>query len=457
MIATASTNGHTRNGHAPKANGADRLPPQEMEAERRVLGSILRRGSPLLDEVLLTLSAEDFYTDAHQKIFLAAFALHEKRRPVDCATVADLMRRRGHIEDIGGYVYLAELFSGEPTGANALYYVGFVKNAATLRELIRVGTGIVTDAYDQAGPADDQVQEAEQNIFALGESKGANEVSSLDKVIAETDAELERRRVEGASSGIATGFAELDGIICGFQPGELTVIAARPSIGKTTFGVNILRNLVFAGNAVLFVSLEQNGPEIGERLYASESGVNSHALRQAHRLTESEWSRIVGARESLRGRQLFIADRPGQRAGHIASHARRLARKNRIALVLIDYLQLIESDDRRAPRHEQVGVITKKLRNVAKELRIPVVTLAQLNRESENRPSKKPRLADLRESGEIEQHADAVWLMHRPQDQPIGRYRNVEVEVAKNRNGQTGSVKLQHCLGEMRFENAMPI
>jgi replicative DNA helicase len=437
------------------SDGPVQLPPQNLDAERRVLGSMLRDNS-VIPDVLVLVREGDFYADAHRRVFAAVLALYEQGRPADLVTAAELLKQRGHVADLGedgrGYLYLAGLWEAAPTAANVEYHAAIVRDKALLRGLARVGTEIVGAAYRAAGPADELLQDAERGVLALAEmgvrGTAVPLAEALDAAVARVEARQDRRQ----GSGLPTGFAELDGWTGGLQAGELTVLAARPSVGKTSLALALLRNLALEhGLPLLFVSLEQSREELAERLIAMEGRVDSHRLRCG--LLDDEDQLGAGrAVARLRPLPVWVDDSPSQSVLHIAANGRRFKARHGIRAVLIDYLQLIEPDDRRAARHEQVGAVSRRLKHLARGLQIPVVVLAQLNRESEHRKDPTPRLADLRDSGEIEQTADTVLLMHRP-DEPGGV---VDVIIAKQRNGPTQTVRLTFEPKHYRFGNVLP-
>jgi replicative DNA helicase len=440
---------------APETAGADRLPPQSREAERSVLGSMLRDNRVISDVVQL-LRAEDFYADAHQKTYQAIVTLHDKSgQPVDVVLLAEELKQRGQIEDVGGYTFLAELWDAAPTAANAEYYAKIVRDRALVRNLIHAGTEILRDAYDQAQPADDLVAQAEHKIFELAQSGVSGQTVTLQEALRAAYDRIDKNSMGGKSiTGISTGYTDLDEITAGLQNEEVTIIAARPSVGKTSFALNLVRNIVLEENqSVFFVSLEQSRIELAERLLCCHARVDSHKVRTG-RLTGDDISKLIEAGGELGGAKLFIDDNAGQGMLKISANARRLKMRHDLKLLVIDYLQLIEPDNRRDPRQEQVAQVSRRLKFLAKELKIPVVALAQVNRSSEERQDHRPRLADLRESGSIEQDADVVMMLHRPDRYEPGQNEGVvEIIVGKNRNGPTGDITLAYIKQYMRFEN----
>jgi len=422
----------------------DRLPPQNLEAERSVLGSLLRDNF-VLHDVAPRLRVEDFYTDAHRRIYEAILDLYNRNLPVDTVTLAEELNRRGHIEDIGGYGYLGELWDAAPTAANALHYAEIVRDKSVLRSLIHVSTEILRDAYDQTQPAEELLQAAESRVFELSDLGVTGEAVTLTKAMSDAWARIDdRSRGDRTSiSGISTGFSDLDDVLAGLQNRELIVIASRPSVGKTAFALALTRNVAVDGKLpVFFASLEQSQIELAERLLCCQGRVESHKLRKGT-LNAEDMRKIIDAGGVLRNAPVFIDPTPGQSMLRIAANARRLKKRLGLKMVVIDYLQLIEPENRRDPRQEQVAQISKRLKHLARELEIPVVALAQVNRQSEDRADHRPRLADLRESGSIEQDADTVMLLHRPDRfEPGQREGEIEIIVAKQRNGPTGEVVL---------------
>jgi replicative DNA helicase len=440
----------------PADNGvAERLPPQSREAERCVLGSMLRDNG-VVGDVLQVIRAENFYADAHQKIFQAVISLYDKGHPVDLVMLAEILKDQKQLEDIGGYPYLGELWDVAPTAANAEYYARIVRDKAIVRNLIHASTEILRDSYEQAQSADELLEGAERKILDIAQLGITGQTFTLQEAIKEAYDRIDTRnqRDPMSVSGLATGYIDLDDKTAGLQNSELIIVAARPSVGKTAFALNITRHVaVEEAQPVFFVSLEQSRIELAERLLCCQARVDSHKLRKGH-LGSDDMQKIIQAGEALRTARLFIDDSPGQGMLRIAANARRLKLRHKIKLVVIDYLQLIEPDNRRDSRQEQVANISRRLKFLARELQIPVMALAQVNRSSEDRQDHRPRLADLRESGSIEQDADTVMLLHRPELYEPGQHEGtVEVIIGKQRNGPTGEITLTFLKQFMRFEN----
>jgi replicative DNA helicase len=435
----------------------DRLPPHNAEAERAVLSCMLRDNRVINDVVQILPSKDYFYADAHQKLFETIIQINDKGgKPVDLITLAEALMQRGYIEDIGGNLYLAEVYDTSGSAANVEYYAHIVRDKALVRGLILASNEILTSAYKQSMPADELLESAERQILDIAEKGVASNLITLDDAIKETYDLIDKRTTgkEIGFSGVSTGFADLNELTAGLHPSELVIIAARPSVGKTSFGLNIARNVAAdERKAVFFVSLEQSRIELAERLLCCQARVDSHRLRKGS-LASDDMEKLIEAGNFLRDAKLFIDDSPGQGMLRIAANARRLKMRQDIKLVVIDYLQLIEPENRRDPRQEQVAQISRRLKHLARELKIPVLALAQVNRSSEDRQDHRPRLSDLRESGSIEQDADAVLMLHRPDRYEPGQHEGViEVIVAKNRNGPVGEITLAYVKQYMRFED----
>jgi replicative DNA helicase len=384
----------------PEAIGPDRLPPQNLDAERSVLGSMLR-DNDCIDVVAQIITAESFYLDAHRKIFQAISDLRDKGgQPVDLVILAEELIKRNQLEDVGRAHYLAELWDAAPTAANAEYYAKIVRDKAIVRSLIHASTEILRDAYDQNQPAEELLEGAERKILDVAQMGVTGQTITLQEAITETYRRIDdRARGELKAGGLSTGFADLDEITAGLHDGELVIIAARPSVGKTAFSLGLVRNIITEEKeAVFYVSLEQSRIELAERLLCAQARVDSHRLRKGM-LSSDDMDRLIEAGGVLRNGKLFIDDSPVQSMLRIAANARRLKLRQGIKLIVIDYLQLIEPDNRRDPRQEQVAQISRRLKALAKELQVPLIALAQVNRSSEDRQDHRPRLADLRESG----------------------------------------------------------
>jgi replicative DNA helicase len=435
----------------------ENLPPQSREAERCVLGSCIRENA-VIGDVLQIVRREDFYLDAHQKIFKVISDLYDCGQPVDLRILAEELKLRGWKEDVSGgdYGYIGDLWTAAPTAANAEYYARTVRDKAILRQLIHACTETLRNAYNPTGPASEVLEAAEREIFGIVELGIEGEVKTPAEVISMAYDRIDARkeRLGKGAGALATGFYDLDKITGGLHDSELILLAARPSCGKTSLALAIALHVgMVQRRPVLFVSLEQEAGELGERQLAFHSAINSHQLRSGT-ASADEMKQIIQAGEPLRGSGIFVDDRCPQNMLRLAANARRQKLRRGIGLAIVDYLQLIEPDNPKDPRHEQVTKISRRLKHLARELRIPVVALAQLNRASEDRSDHVPRLSDLRESGSQEQDADVVLLLHRPEvHDATKRPGEVDVIVAKNRNGPTGTARLAFRKSCMRFEN----
>jgi replicative DNA helicase len=439
---------------------ADRLPPQSREAEMGVIGSVLR-DNQILNDILTVIRAENFYFDAHQKIFQAILDIYNSGRPVDLTILYETLKQRKQVEDVGGAQYLGDLWDAAPTAANAEYYARIVRDKAVVRNLIHANTELLRDAYDGVMSADELLGVAERKVLEIAERGTVGETKSLGDALTEAFDRIDAKaRGDLSNSGIPSGFVDLDNLTAGLQNNELVIIAARPSVGKTAFALNLVRHVVVEEKLpAFFVSLEMAKVELAERLLCCQSRVDSHKVRKGH-LGQDEIQKLIAASDALRGNprdgqvKLFIDDAPQQTMLRIAANARRLKLRHDLRLVVIDYLQLIEPESRKDPRQEQVAQISRRLKFLARELHIPVIALAQVNRGSEDRQDHTPRLSDLRESGSIEQDADTVMMLHRPARFDKAQEDNVlEVHLAKQRNGPTGQITLTYLRQYMRYEN----
>ena len=438
-----------------ESSGSGRLLPQSLDSERSVLGSMFR-SNDVIGDVVQILNVDNFYSDAHQKIYKAMIVLYEAGKPVDLVVLTEALKQANQIDDVGGYGALAELWDAAPTAANAVHYAHIVRDRSIVRSLINVGNEILRDAYDQVGPADELLHQATGKMLDVAERGVTGRVYGMDKMLEETFDRIDQRQTRGGSSisGISSGYPDLDEVTAGFQNSEMIIIAARPSVGKTAFALNLIRNIaVDEKSTVLFCSLEQSRVEIVERLLCSHARVDAQKLRKGL-MNAEDMERLIAASGIMRNAKIFIDDSPGQGMLRIAANARRLKLRNDLKMVVIDYLQLIEPENRRDPRQEQVAQISRRLKGLARELSIPVIALAQVNRSSEDRQDHKPRLSDLRESGSIEQDADTVILLHRPERFEPGQHEGLtEVIIGKQRNGPVGEITLTFNKNMMRFEN----
>jgi replicative DNA helicase len=433
--------------------------PQDVEAERAVLGSILLLPE-VFDEVALVVRATDFYDDANRKIFETLLAMHDGGQRIDLMLLVDRLKKSDAYESTGGAAYLAEIGRQVPTAAHAEYYARIVADKAVLRSLIHASVDIQQFAYDPTCETREILGQAEERVFAILEDRGAGQVTPIAEVLQESldriDARMDHKHAFG---GVETGFNDFDQLTGGLQKSELIVLAARPSMGKTALAMNMAEHAAIrAGVPVLFVSLEMSAIELGDRLLCSAAEVNGNRLRNGT-ISHDERRKLVNAAAEISQAPLYIDDSPSRTMTEIAANARRLKRRENLGLVVIDYLQLIDPDNPRDPRQEQVSKISRRLKGLARELAVPVLCLAQLNRQVESSHSNKPQLNHLRESGAIEQDADVVMFVHRDEyyqtnEEDRERVRGeADLLIRKQRNGPTGDVKLTWVHEFTRFRN----
>ncbi|NCA11484.1 replicative DNA helicase [bacterium] len=433
--------------------------PANVDAEKAVLGSILLKPD-VCDDVALVVRSEDFHDESHQILFRHLVDLHDGGKRIDATIVLERLRTKGDLDRIGGTAAIAEMLEAVPHAAHATHYAQIVRDKALLRSLIDASTDILRDAYDSADEPRELLSRAESRIFEILEHRSSAEAKSIDAVLQDVMVRMDARmKHEHALGGVETGFTQLDTLCGGLHNSELIILAARPSMGKTAFAMNIAEHVaISARQPVLFVSLEMACLELADRLLCSAAQVNGHRLRNGT-ISQEDRRRLVQKSAEISSAPLFIDDTPGRTLTEIAAVARRLRRRQGLALVVIDYLQLIEPDNPRDPRQEQVARIARRLKMMSRELDIPVLCLAQLNRQAEVSRDNKPRLNHLRESGAIEQDADVVMFVHREEyyqttDEDKERVKGqAEIIVAKQRNGPIGDVKLLWQHDYTRFVN----
>jgi replicative DNA helicase len=416
--------------------------PQNLEAEMSVLGAMLINPNaiPVAGELL---AADDFYRTSHGVIFHSITALYEKGVEVDVITVGAELERQGELERAGGRDYLHTLAEFVPAAANALQYAEIVREQSVLRALIRVGNEIADLGYRPSGDTPDLLDRCEQKVFAISQSRRTAEFQHIRDIVATNFERIQAMQRDREISGLATGFTDVDGILGGLQPGNLIVIAARPGMGKTSLALNFAHNIAVDGKAPVAVfSLEMSAQELGDRMMCSQARVSSHKLRTPKLLGDADVSKLVAAAEKLSEAELFIDDSAGLNMFELRAKARRLVSHTpRLSLIIVDYLQLMVGDRRAENRQQEVANISRSLKQLARELSLPVIAVSQLNRAPETRGSGRPQLSDLRESGAIEQDADVVMFIHTdPKDET--KKGTIELTVAKHRNGPTGSVRL---------------
>jgi replicative DNA helicase len=440
----------------------DRQPPFDLNAEVGVLGSIVLLPD-VLDDVVMILRPDDFYDDAHRKLFVHMTALHEAGKKIDDTLLVNRLKSAGDYESIGGAAYLSKIVNAVPNAAHATYYAEIVREKSTFRSLIYAATEILRDAYDESNEAAQLLSQSEQKIFSILDNRSDSAVKSIRDVVLDAMERLDAR-MSGthAAGGCDFGFGELDNKTAGLHQGELVILAARPSMGKTAFAMNVAENVAHKQNIpVLFVSLEMSSLELADRLLCSVARVNGHRLRNGT-VSQEDRLRLVDTAEMLSRVPLFIDDSPSRLVTEISAAARRIKRRHgSLGLIVIDYLQLIEPDNQKDQRQEQVAKIARRLKGMAREMKVPVMCLAQLNRQAEVSKDNMPRLSHLRESGAIEQDADVVLFVHREEYFHRGEERDqlagqAQIIIAKQRNGPIGDVNLEWHRDFTRFQDPVP-
>lgn len=423
-----------------------RLPPQNIEAEQCILGGILIEDQALL-KVIEFLRPEDFYKEAHSIIYDAVLDLFNRNEPQDLVTVHNALKSKGKLEAVGGAAYLAEITETMPVAANIGYYGKIVWDKAVLRRLIQKASDISTLCYEEAGEVDEVLESAESSIFEISQAKIRQAFHPLKSILRDSIKKVEDlyERKE-LITGVPTGFTELDRLTAGFQPSDLIIVAGRPSMGKTAFALNIAQHAAIANNTcVAIFSLEMSKDQLALRMLCSEARVNAQNVRTGF-LNERDWPKLINAVGHLSEAPVFIDDTPALSVMEIRAKARRLKSKHNLGLLLVDYMQLMRGRGRNESREQEISEISRSLKAMAKELNVPVVALSQLNRKVEDRKDRIPQMADLRESGAIEQDADVIAFIFR--DEVYNRSEDnpnrgmAEIIVAKQRNGPIGNVKL---------------
>ncbi len=429
--------------------------PHNLDAERAVLGAVLLHHETI-HEALEVIDAEDFFRDAHRRIFDKMVKLLERGQAIDFITLKDELGRSGELDTVGGPAYVASLVDGLPHGTNVGDHARIVKEKATLRQLIYSANRILASAYAAEEDADVILDGAEQSIFAIAEdSVRAGFVSMRDLATAGFAAVEQAHARKQLITGVPTGFVELDEMMAGLQPADLIIIAARPSMGKTSLALNIAQHVgVKADMTVGVFSLEMSKEQLFLRMLTSEAGIDSHRLRTGF-LGERDWPKLTTALSTLGDARIFIDDSASIGVLEMRAKARRLMSEHGLHLLVVDYLQLMQGRGRFENRVTELASVSRGLKGLAKELNIPIVALSQLSRAPEARPGRRPQLSDLRESGALEQDADVVIMIWREDMyEPTEENQGVaELIIAKQRNGPTGSVKLAFIKEFTRFEN----
>jgi replicative DNA helicase len=431
---------------------SERKLPHNLEAEQSVLGALLV-DFEAASGVFQILGADDFYSPKHRRIFAAIQDLYDRHSAVDEVMLHEELAHRGEVEATGGLEYLDELIDRLPAAANAEYYARIVRDKALLRSLHETCSEIVQGIYDSELPAQEQQDRAEQLITDLGRKGAGRDFVPIREVI---DQEFQRLDDTTAGEGsVPSGFVDLDAMTTGFHPAQFIIVAGRPSMGKTSFCMNIVAQAAIAGKKVAIFSLEVSRDQLVQNLLCSFARVDAHRLRK-RALSREDWQLLTAAAGQLRQTGVEIDDTPGLTPLALRAKARRLHNRRKLDLIVVDYLQLMESSASAESRQQEISTISRSLKGLAREIDVPLIAISQLSRGVESRENHKPRLSDLRESGAIEQDADLVLLLYRDEyyhpDREDSRGK-AEVIVAKQRNGPTGSVELQFTSSFMRFES----
>ena len=439
---------------------AERKLPQNLEAEMAVLGcSFLTNYA--LDKVCEELDSDMFISEPNRRIFEAIKSLHQSKIPLDSATVKNEIEKKGSINLIGGIEYLSEVIDSVITAANVDYYIDIVREKALRRKLIDVTNTITSSAYDEEENTNDLIDDAERKIFSVTKARKAGEFKTIGEVMRSTQQELERlAKNQNEITGIPSGFYDLDKLTSGFHPNELIILAARPAMGKTAFGLNLAVNAAQkTDKAVAIFNMEMSAEQLALRMIAAAGGIEQNKLKTG-RLEHNDWKKVNEAMSELGDTNLYIEDSSGMTISEIRAKCRRLATQEKgLGLVVIDYLQLITGSAKyEGNRQQEVSEISRSLKTMAMELKIPVIALAQLSRSVELRENKRPIMSDLRESGSIEQDADIVAFLYRDDyyNKPAGDSSNVsitELIIGKHRNGGTGTIELLFERDMSNFRN----
>ncbi|MDO4550542.1 MAG: replicative DNA helicase [Planctomycetia bacterium] len=444
----------------------ERTLPHDLEMERGILGSILLDPN-VCDDIIPLLRKEDFYLEAHQILYHHLVELCGAGKQVDARILLNQLQKKGDLERIGGQAYLAEIVQSVAVTAHAKTYAEIVRDKAMLRGLIFASTNILQDAYDPNIEISQLVSQAEERIFAVHDARRSDSVSELGEVLTEVWDKITLYTEQGGSIGLPTGFERFDKMTGGLHPAELIILAARPSMGKTALATNIAEYVtVDQGKCAIFVSLEMTKAELLTRILCGRAGVDGQALRSG-RLSYADRNKLQHTSSVMMNAKLFIDDSPSRTVSEIAAIARRIQKRairegENLDLLVIDYLQLIQPDNPRDPRQEQVARIARRLKALARELKVPVICLSQLNRQAEEGSNHKPKMSHLRESGAIEQDADVVIFVHREEYYHTGNEEYIEkhnlkgkaeIIIAKQRNGPTGDVKLGWLANRTKFCN----
>jgi replicative DNA helicase len=430
----------------------DRNLPHNLEAEASVLGSLLVDCKSAAG-VFQLLSAEDFYSPRHAKVYTIFQALYDRHSTFDEVMALDELERQGLAASVGGIAFLEEIMQRVPAAANAELYARIVRDRAILRSLVGTCSEIIQGVFDSESAAQEQLDVAEQKVFEIGKRTMGRDFVRISDILDEHFERLGRAGSE-AENTVYSGFTELDGMTTGFHPAEFIIVAGRPSMGKTSFSMNVVEHAALAGKRVAIFSLEVAKDQLIQNLLCAFSKVNAHDVRKRS-LSKEMWQKLIDGASRLSQTRIYVDDTPGLSPLGLKAKARRLHSREPLDMIVIDYLQLMEFGGAES-RQQEISLVSRSLKSLARELSVPVIAISQLSRGVENRESHKPRLSDLRESGAIEQDADVVLLLYREEYYKPEREEakgKAEVIIAKQRNGPTGSVNLAFLSKFMRFEN----
>lgn len=455
---TSKDRSNSHNDIKPGFGG--RLPPQNLEAEQSILGSIML-DKEAWDLVSDLIRADDFYKPAHQKIFTAIFSLQQTSQPIDIITVSNALMSSGDLESIGGTNYLVDILNRTVSSVHAVTHAKIIREKAVLRKVISASTHLIEKAYDEDfADVDSFIDQAESEFYKIGETKKSDGLAGSMEIVKSSLVKIEELyKRKSDITGLATGFTLLDRMTAGLQPGELIILAARPSMGKTAISLNIAQNIVLKQKKTLaYFSLEMGRDQLMMRILSSEAKINMKDIRSG-RVPDNAWPMLINAAQHLSESHLYIDETSGVSPFEIRARARRLKAQHGLDCIMIDYLQLMDLKQKVESRERAVSEISKGLKALAKELEIPIIALAQLNRGVEGRSDRRPMLSDLRESGSIEQDADVIMMLYRDDyydKEDPEKQGHAEVIVGKHRNGPTGTVKLKWEAEFGRFRDADP-
>ena len=456
-----SSGNHPMGGYPSSEEGGTRakLPPNALDAEESILSSILIDNDTLVD-VIETLAPTDFYKPAHEKIFESMAELFARSEPVDIVTLANRLKEKGQLEEVGGAAYLSQLVDRAPYSVNAVKHAEIIRDKSSLRRMIETCSHIINDCMEEQGAVESIIDTAEGSIYEISNSKIKPSFSHINDLINSNITTLEERQNSGSDfTGVPTGYTQVDKLTSGLQKTDLIILAARPSMGKTAFVLNLARNVaVLEEKLVAIFSLEMGCEQLSMRLLTAEARVNSERLKSGT-IGAEDWERVTEAAGVISQAPLYIDDTPNISVMEIRAKCRRLKADRELGLIIVDYLQLMRGSGTTGDRRDlEIAEISRSLKGLAKEMDVPVIALSQLNRMLEQRAEKRPLLSDLRESGSLEQDADIVAFIYR--DEVYNKEENnpnkgkAEIIVAKNRNGAVGTAHLTFIGKYTRFENA---